>query len=869
MDQAEKTPLPTRLLHNGETVDHVDASATSDATLGGERSLRRLGKFELLERVGAGGFGEVWKARDTELDRLVAIKLLHAGRIADPADRERFFREARAAAQLRHPCIAAVYEVAELENTPAIVSAFIEGATLRDLKRIRALSFREAAVVMAHVAEALEYAHSMKLVHRDVKPANVMIEFGPGRDAHSPLDLSGASHASSASAPHSATSIANSSSTTHSGPRALLLDFGLALRDEIESTLTADGQIIGTPAYMSPEQAAGEGHHVDRRTDVYSLGAVLYELLTGELPFSGSRVALINQVLHDEPRPPRDINPRIPRDLETICLKAMAKSRNNRYPTARALGEDLDRWLAGIPILARHVGPLERTWRWCRRHRALAAMLALTAIVLIAGTAISTTMAVIASKRADKIAEINKDLARANQEKTLAATQAQEQARIAEEQSQLAYKTLESVIFDIQTKLVAVPAAQQVRGNLLKTALTGLEQLSAKLRADKRVDRSTAVATLNLAEVFRQVSNAAGAKTRQSANELYDRAVATFEVLHQAAPDDRVAQNDLAEACLLFAINLSRTDDLGANVTTQMVEAQKDRPLLIRCGQLGRRAIELRRKLLESSPNDRSAKYEVARALTEWAYQEVRSGNAEASRDALLEAHSLLKALLADDPDEVSYRFLFGRAASRLGDYYYDMVQGAHEQAAPYYEESLAVLTALAAERPQDYDAQMEFANTWSRMGDLFAARKEYERALTAFWKELEVTQALEKLAPNNLQTMADSSISYDHVSRELIRLERYQEAIPVLVRVLEIRAGLMTADPENRRHHAQVLRPTKRLAIAYEKLGRIKDAKETYESGLLVLKAFRTRTGDHSLDDHITTMETELKKLPAATQED
>jgi tetratricopeptide (TPR) repeat protein len=155
----------------------------------------------------------------------------------------------------------------------------------------------------------------------------------------------------------------------------------------------------------------------------------------------------------------------------------------------------------------------------------------------------------------------------------------------------------------------------------------------------------------------------------------------------------------------------------------------------------------------------------------------------------------------------------------------------------------------------------MEFANAWSRMGDLYAFRNQHEKSLEAFWKELEVTQALEKLAPNNVQTMSDSSISYDHVSRELLHLKRYQEALPVLVRVIEIRLDLIAVDPDNRRHHVQTLRPIKRLGQVYENLAQPAKAVETYEMGLRGLTAFRARTGDRSLDDHIATLENDLKK--------
>ena len=360
----------------------------------------RLGRYELGVLLGTGAFGSVWQARDAELGREVAVKLPRSGRFTGPAEEERFLREARCAARLHHPGVVAIYDVGRDQDTLYIVSELVRGESLAERLRKERLSFREAAELVAHAADALEYAHRQGVVHRDVKPSNILL--GPDEPAGG-------------------------------GRRPRIMDFGLALRDAGEVTMTVDGQVLGTPAYMSPEQIR-DPHAVDGRSDVYSLGVILYELLTGELPFRGMTRMLLAQVVSDAPRPPRRLNDRIPRDLETICLKSLAKERGRRYRTAAALAADLRRWLAGEPIAARPVGRLERLWLWVKRNRALVAVGGLGVAALAAVTGAPAAMALVAvavgsllfalhkAKAAAELSRTVEDV-KATQKKTAAAMQ--------------------------------------------------------------------------------------------------------------------------------------------------------------------------------------------------------------------------------------------------------------------------------------------------------------------------------------------------------------------------------------------------------------------------------------------------------------
>ena len=314
---------------------------------------RRFGDYELLEEIARGGMGVVYRARQISPDRIVALKMILAGNLASEAEVERFQREAEAAAGLQHPNIIAIHEVGRHEGQHYFTMDFVAGKNLAQWIRETPLPIRQAAECLQTLALAIDYAHQRKTVHRDLKPSNILI------------DESGQ-------------------------PR--ITDFGLAKRVRADPDLTGSGQVLGTPGYMPPEQATGRLAEIGPASDIYALGAILYEVLAGRPPFCADGAAdVLLQVLHVEPASPRLLNPQIPVDLETVCLKCLEKAPSARYLTAAALADDLGRFLRGEPIRARPAGWLRRGGKWCRRNPAVAALTAglMLTLALLAGSSIA------------------------------------------------------------------------------------------------------------------------------------------------------------------------------------------------------------------------------------------------------------------------------------------------------------------------------------------------------------------------------------------------------------------------------------------------------------------------------------------------
>jgi WD40 repeat protein len=369
--------------------EHSGRNDMTPAAIG--TRVKYFGDYELLDEIARGGMGIVYRARQVRLNRIVALKMILAGRFAGATDIQRFYMEAEAAAKLDHPGIVPIFEVGEHDGHHFFSMRFVEGESLARRIADGPLAARAAAELVRNVAEAIQFAHSQGVIHRDLKPANILL----GQDGQTQVT-----------------------------------DFGLAKCIQGDSQLTATGQILGTPGYMPPEQAAGRMTEVRATADVYSLGAILYATLTGRAPFQADNpLDTVMQVLEREPVAIRQLNPTVPRDLETICLKCLEKDRRKRYPTAQALADELGRWLRGEPIVARPVGNLVRSGKWIRRHPTVSGLLAAVILTMLAGSAVSTWFGIQSQFAAKSEAEARRD---ADEKRRLAERLAEDNGRLAE-----------------------------------------------------------------------------------------------------------------------------------------------------------------------------------------------------------------------------------------------------------------------------------------------------------------------------------------------------------------------------------------------------------------------------------------------------
>jgi len=741
---------------------HFSLAADDSASM--SPTAKSLGHFELIEHLGTGAFGAVWKARDTELDRTVALKIPRKGQLT-PAEAEQFLREARAAAQLRHPNIVSVHEVGREGDTLFIVSDLVHGVSLSDWLSAVRLTSREAAELCAKLAEALHYAHEAGVVHRDLKPSNIM------------MDASGQPH---------------------------IMDFGLAKREAGEITVTMDGRPLGTPAYMSPEQARGQAHLATGHSDVYSLGVIFFELLTGELPFRGNTRMLIQQVIHDEAPSPRKLNSSIPRDLETICLKCLQKEPFRRYPTARALADELHRFLRGEPIHARPVSAPAHLWRWCKRRPLVAALTGAVALTLLVGIGVSWSFALEAGRQAE-FAEKREKRARKNFQTALDAvnkyyTLVSEDPRLkAHGLEKLRHRLLRAAsefyeefvkerpddlkllaeygrayfrLGEIRCTIGLLEKAEEAYGEALKTQHGLVDEYPEAL--EYRYD--LALSYLGLGKVYE------ANRRREEARGAYQTALERFELLAAERPDVLEYQRHLAASYRELGYVYMETQRWGG------AQMAFDTALAIREGLVRRfpKNPELRNDLAEIH-NNRGVLYTKTRRLDKAgkAYQaalEIRAG------------------LVVDHPGITHYRSHMAADHNNLGVVYKESGQLAKTleefrkalgKAIEEFHKALNIYEPLSANHPDVLEYRINLSNTYRNLGNVLSRRGAPDDAITWYTKAIEAITPAPGELPSGEHAEEVQRFAYEGRADSFTELERHKEAAADWLQASNLATGI------------------------------------------------------------------------------
>jgi serine/threonine-protein kinase len=648
--------------------------------------------YEIVGELGRGGMGVVYKARQVGLNRWVALKMVLAGAHASQHQLDRFLTEAKAVADLQHPNIVQIYEIGEHDGLPFFSLEFVGGGSLDAKVHRRAQPPCEAAHMVETLAQAMQYAHEHGVIHRDLKPANILL-------------------------------------TVDGMPK--ITDFGLAKRLEEESSQTKSGTLMGTPNYMAPEQARGEVQNVGPLADVYTLGAILYELLTGRPPFQGATILeTVKQVTNEEPVPPSRLQPHVPRDLETICLKCLQKDMVKRYGSARLLADDLRRFLSDEPILARPVSNWERLTRWCRRNPRVAALIGTVALLLIVVAAGSCAFAyrisqeMAETERHKKIAEQNAAAEKlAHEEADRNAEEAKKAQIVASEQADVALNTVYGVVTATDEKLRRIAELGPLRRELLELAMKQLDQISKNLVASGKADRTMGIALQRMGKFYEQMGET------QKQIQVIERSLQIFNRLMVEGPE--IALNK-------YNATISH-DALGEIGRENWADPNK---IIFHYN----RSLEMRKDLVADVQSDKPNRFLRERVLAisyqNWAALALELGDPAKALECAQAALKHSQAAVAADPSKEydrrellssAYYFL-GRASLRLSQ------PGA---ARKYFQICLNLRQEWVNSAPLEGYPKQELGRVLDALGDmememhLYPAALEYYQKSLAIFKEL------------------------------------------------------------------------------------------------------------------------------------
>jgi serine/threonine-protein kinase len=780
--------------------------------------------YAIVGELGRGAMGVVYKARQVALNRWVALKMVLAGAHASKALLDRFRAEAKAVAVLQHPNIVQIYEVGELDGLPYFSLEFVDGGVLSEKVHRQPQPPKEAAHLVETLARAMYYAHQNGVIHRDLKPSNVLL-------------------------------------TSRGIPK--ISDFGLAKQLEGDGSQTKSGTILGTPNYMAPEQARGEIHNVGAPADIYSLGAILYELLTGRPPFEAATIMeTVMCVTRDEPVTPSRIQEKTPRDVETICLKCLEKDIGKRYTTAEALAEDLRRYLVGDPILARPISAPERLWRWCRRNPRVAGLSATVFLLLVLvtiGSVLSTfwirqesaakdvaldladrnavdarrqaekamraekkatenatkarraekkaTENATKARRAEKKANENAAIARQAEKKaTESATiarqaekKATESAAIASDQRKLAIDSLYVLITKVEDKLRDIEGMSDLRQDILKTAMAGLGNVAKSVETAKIVDRSMGVALQRMGDTYERLG-----KTEET-EKLYLASLKIFDRLEaEGSVSDWIPWNKAVSFDKLGGIRFESHGNAAAGLDYYQKSLALRRALEAKPGPAVPPIPAALRKIAVIVSYHRLA------SLTRHIGDPARSR--EYSRRGLKECQALLD-VSPNHPAAVYYRAAFyhvlGMVLAHLN---------AAEEARKTLAQCLEMRQKAVEKNKVNAQAKRELGAAHDALGDLELERQGAKAALEHYGKSVALYEQLHKKEATNAEDRWYLAHGYYRrgVAKDL--LGDRPGAEKDFTQAMKLREGLTKTDPKSLQFQAE-------LMLARARLGRHAEA--------------------------------------------
>ena len=695
--------------------------------------------------LGRGGMGVVYKARQPKLRRTVAIKMIRAAGLASEEHVARFYAEARAVAALQHVNIVQIHDIGESETLPYFSLEFVPGSSLDKKLAKQPQPPEDSAAMIETLARAMHYAHLHGIVHRDLKPANILL-------------------------------------TEEGVPK--ITDFGLAKDTGEDSGMSRDGQAMGTPSYMPPEQARGDLALLGPRADVYALGAILYEMLVGRPPFLGANAYdTLLQVLKKDPIAPSQLVPRLPKDVETICLKCLEKDPAKRYASAQDLADDCHRYVLGEPILSRPISAPERTWRWCKRNPRMAALIAAVAGLLVTVAVGSSVAAMVILAERDEKEIQRKAAVKAQGLAEAHEAVAKENEKVAGEQSALALGALQTFVDTVQERLDDAPRTRKLKEELLDMTIDTLDRVSKKAEQTTSIDATILNANFKYADMYRSFGE-------------MEKAIERFEKCLELAEADAASKLSAGVDNDRSQLNLAAVEAmLGELVATQR---HHPRAGLARCN----RALEVAERL---SAKPRSVEGKISAEELSALLDEVRmkiafinyaQGDPAASAPFFRLALDARRAAVAADPADPAAKVELARSLKGVGETAF--LLGERNEGFRLYEESISILNELLTDFRGNVQLEALLAITEGDYADLHLRERSFDLARPHYDDAIDILEGLTKADAENQEVARQLALA-EYRRGQLSRAEGLDaEATAHFQRSLDARRKLSDGSPND-----------------------------------------------------------------------